>query len=120
MDDAILLMERFTENCLDEIYVLNPDPWPKARHHKRRIISQENLILFSRLMKPNGRLIMTTDVDDLAEWMVTEASKHPDFTWTANQKSDWQSPPNNWIETKYERKGKQAGRQQTYLIFTRN
>ena len=38
MDDAIRLMEKFSDDCLDAIYVLNPDPWPKARHHKRRII----------------------------------------------------------------------------------
>ena len=119
MDDAIRVITHFCDNCLDKIYVLNPDPWPKVRHHKRRIISQDNLDVFARLLKPGSHLIMTTDVDDLAEWMVTEASNHADFEWTANSKSDWETRPENWIETKYETKGKQAGRKQTYLIFKR-
>ena len=120
MDDAIRLMSLFLDNSLDAIYVLNPDPWPKVRHHKRRIISQENLDVFARIMKPGAQLIMTTDVDDLAEWMVTEASNHAEFSWTANSKEDWQTAPRNWIETKYEAKGKLASRKQTYLIFKRN
>ncbi len=120
MDDAIRLLEKFTDHCLDAIYVLNPDPWPKARHHKRRIISQENLDLFARLLKPGADLIMTTDVDDLAAWMVTEASNHPDFLWTAKSRLDWRELPKDWIKTKYELKGKAAGRQQTYLLFKRH
>lgn len=119
MDDAIRLIERFQDECLDEIYVLNPDPWPKARHHKRRIISPANLDVFARLLKPQGLLIMATDVDDLAEWMVTQASNHSQFKWTADSKDDWQKMPQDWIETKYEAKGKKAGRKQTYLIFQR-
>ncbi len=120
MDDAIRLIQYFDDACLDQIYVLNPDPWPKARHHKRRIISQENLDVFARLLKPKGQLIMTTDVDDLAEWMVTEASNHSAFEWTASSKRDWQTPPQNWIATKYELKGKRAGRKQSYLIFQKS
>ncbi len=120
MDDGIKLLEKFEQNSLDGLYVLNPDPWPKVRHHKRRIINQEHLDLFAYLLKPGAPLIMTTDVDDLAEWMVTQASNHPDFAWTAKSSNDWTKPPPNWIETKYEAKGKSAGRKQTYLIFERN
>ena len=117
MDDAILVIDSLTDQCLDGIYVLNPDPWPKKRHHKRRIISQENLTRFSRVLKNGGSLIMATDVDDLAEWMVTQASRHPDFEWTAKTPSDWQTAPEGWIHTRYEQKGEEAGRKQSYLLF---
>lgn len=117
MDDAIILCENLVDGCLDGIYVLNPDPWPKTRHHKRRIISKANLDIFARILKPGGKLIMATDVDDLAEWMVTQAFNHPAFEWTANSSKDWQTPPPEWIETRYASKGKQAGRRQTFLIF---
>ncbi len=117
MDDAILLVESLPSDYLNGIYVLNPDPWPKARHHKRRIISQDNLTKFARVLKPGGALIMATDVDDLAEWMVTQASAHPAFEWTAEQADDWRTTPENWIKTRYEEKGAKAGRQQSYLIF---
>ncbi len=118
MDDAIPLLRDFPDQCLERMYVLNPDPWPKVRHHKRRIINQSNLDLFARAMKPDGLLIMATDVDDLAEWMVTEASKHPSFEWTAESAEDWQTQPEWWaVTTRYAQKGLDAGRRQSYLVF---
>lgn len=119
-DDALLLLRQFTDNSLDKIYILNPDPWPKKRHHKRRIVRPETLDLYARLLKKGGQLIMTTDVDDLAEWMVTQASNHDAFKWTANSKTDWQNAPEGWVKTKYERKGEKAGRRQSYLLFKKN
>lgn len=120
MEDAILLAERLPDQSLERIYVLNPDPWPKKRHHKRRIINQENLTTFARILKPGGLLVMSTDVADLADWMVTEASRHPDFNWTAQRADDWRIMPADWIPTRYESKGKAKGRQQIYLMFNRN
>lgn len=120
MDDALMVVKSLADNCLDGIYVLNPDPWPKSKHHKRRIINQDNLGQFSRVLKPGGKLVMTTDVDELAEWMVTEATMHPAFTWTAQKADDWRAPPEDWIETRYEQKGADAGRKQSYLIFEKN
>lgn len=119
MDDAIMLAQSLESECLDGIYVLNPDPWPKKRHHKRRIISQENLNSFARILKPGGQLVMSTDVDDLAKWMVTQCVRHPAFEWTAECADDWRLPPEGWIETRYEQKGSAAGRQQIYLVFRR-
>lgn len=54
MDDAMEVVDHLTGDSLDEIYVLNPDPWPKTRHHKRRIISQANLDKCARVLKPGG------------------------------------------------------------------
>lgn len=120
MDDAMLLARRLPTASIERLYVLNPDPWPKKRHHKRRIINQDNLDVFARILKPNGQLIMATDVNDLAGWMITQASLHPDFTWTAEKADDWRIMPVDWIATRYENKGKTKGRQQTYLILNRN
>lgn len=118
-DDAMLLADHLPESCLDGIYILNPDPWPKKRHHKRRIVSTRNLDRMARVLKKGGKLIMATDVDDLADWMVTKAFGHSAFTWDAERAEDWRTPPADWIETRYEAKGRQAGRHQTYLFFTR-
>lgn len=119
MDDAILIADALADGCIDGIYVLNPDPWPKKRHFKRRIISPENLTRFARILKPGGLLMMTTDVDELAEWMATQAANHPAFTWTAESAADWRTPPPGWRATRYESKGARAGRLQTYLVFKR-
>lgn len=117
MDDAIMLASSLRANSLDGIYVLNPDPWPKKRHFKRRMIQQDHLNLFAHILKPEGQLIMATDVDDLAEWMTIQTIIHPSFEWQANSKYDWQDMPGNWIRTRYEEKGEKAGRKQSYLFF---
>lgn len=117
-DDAMLLVRALKDQCIERLYILNPDPWPKKRHNKRRIINQQNLDEFSRILKPDGLLLACTDVDELAEWMVTEASLHPDFIWQANSCNDWKNPPADWASTtRYAEKGKRAGRKMTYLIF---
>ncbi|HRC26289.1 MAG TPA: tRNA (guanine(46)-N(7))-methyltransferase TrmB [Alphaproteobacteria bacterium] len=118
-DDAMMLVDRLAGGCLDGIYILNPDPWPKKRHHKRRIVSAANLDRMARVLKSGGKLVMATDVDDLADWMVTQAVRHPAFVWASRRADDWRVPPADWIETRYEVKGRQAGRRQTYLFFTR-
>lgn len=117
MDDVIPLAKSFTDHAFDTIMVLNPDPWHKTRHHKRRIINQDNLDIFSRILKPGGTLIMTTDVRDLIEWMVTETSNHPDFEWNAKSSADWKNPPKDWIGTKYETKGAKGADRMHYLFF---
>ncbi|MCK6417399.1 MAG: tRNA (guanosine(46)-N7)-methyltransferase TrmB [Alphaproteobacteria bacterium] len=120
MDDAMKLVNSLQDQTLERIYILNPDPWPKKRHHKRRIVNSENLDAFARVLKPDGQLIMATDVDDLAGWMVTHATNHPVFTWTAECAADWQNPPADWaLITRYAAKGEQAGRRQSYLVFKR-
>ena len=119
MDDAILLVDTLADRSLDRIYVLNPDPWPKKRHHRRRIISRENLGKFARILKPSGLLVMATDVDDLAGWMAAKAATHPAFEWTAECAKDWRTMPEGWITTRYQARGENAGRKQSYLIFKR-
>lgn len=120
MDDAMMIANSLTDKCLDGIYVLNPDPWHKARHHKRRMIRKENLDQFARILKPGAPLIMSTDVPDLAEWMVTEAVNHPAFEWTAERADDWRKPPPDWIKTRYEEKGAKGADKMVYLIFKKS
>lgn len=117
MDDAIVLLDSLADGVLDGIYILNPDPWPKKRHWKRRIVSTENVARFVRVLKPGGQLIMTTDIDDLAEWMAAHAIHNPALEWTAENPDDWKTPPPGWNPTKYEKKGAAKGRQQSYLVF---
>lgn len=117
-DDALLLVEKLQSESLERIYLLNPDPWPKNRHAKRRILSNANLDQFHRVLKPGSLLLTCTDVAPLAEWMVTQLANHKGFTWTANNCNDWQNPPPGWASTtRYREKGAKAGRKMTYLVF---
>lgn len=117
MDDVHLLLPSLQDQSLDKIYILNPDPWHKKRHHKRRIINPANLDSFARLLKPEGLLILSTDVSELADWMITHTFNHPAFTWLAKSKKDWNTPPHGWIKTTYEGKNAKGSAQMTYLLF---
>lgn len=119
MNDGMIVARSLKPESLDGIYVLNPDPWHKKRHHKRRIIRSENLDVFAKILKPEGKLVMTTDVEDLAEWMITQASNHPAFEWQAESSKDWYTPPSGWIPTRYQTKGAKGAKKMVYLIFTR-
>lgn len=121
MDDAVTLVRSLEDESLSAIYILNPDPWPKKRHEKRRIVRAETLPEYYRALKPGGALIMATDVDALAEWMVTETINHGGFEWQANSSKDWKTMPKDWLlTTRYAAKGEAAGRTETYLMFTKS
>jgi tRNA (guanine-N7-)-methyltransferase len=119
MDDAMMVANSLADNSLDGMYVLNPDPWHKKRHYKRRMIQQDNLDCFARILKPGGQLIMSTDVPDLADWMVTQASMHDAFEWDAQCADDWRIPPADWVHTAYEGKRAKNGEAMVYLFFRR-
>ena len=120
MDDALFLLDTFADQTLDGLYLLNPDPWPKKKHHKRRIVNTGNLDLFARVLKPGAPFIMSTDVAELADWMITHTVNHGAFDWTAESKADWTTPPADWpLTTKYMAKGLREGRSPHFLVFTR-
>ena len=61
VEDARLLLEALPDGCLERIFVLFPDPWPKTRHHKRRIVNPATARQFARLLRPGGELRLATD-----------------------------------------------------------
>jgi len=113
------LIDALPDGKLDRIYLLNSDPWPKKRHTKRRFIQQEMLGKLSRILKPGGMLVMTTDHAPLAEWMWEQANEHADFKTSAKSLDECRNAPEGWLTTRYEGKGAQAGRSQVYLVFTK-
>jgi tRNA (guanine-N7-)-methyltransferase len=116
-EDARLLMEKLPDASVEKVFILYPDPWPKTRHHKRRLISREFLDDLARIMKSGSQLRLATDHEDYCAWMLERLLTHSSFRWTAKTCDDWLKPWNDWIPTRYEQKGL-AG-QPTYLTFTR-
>jgi len=119
-DMAQPLLNALPGSCLDKIYLLNPDPWPKKRHHKRRFINQQSLTQLASLLKPGGTLTMTSDDAGIAQWMFEQAMEHPAFAWLGRTEEDRYTAPPEWLETRYEKKGKAVGRRQQYLVFSRS
>ncbi len=108
-DDARGLTEKLPENSADELLILFPDPWPKARHHKRRLVQRGFLGDLARVLKKNGTLTLATDWADYAAWMETEIAACERLSLTSRAVPEW------WVETKYARKARAAGRELVFL-----
>lgn len=102
--DARDLMSRLPAGCIDRMFILFPDPWPKARHVKRRLIQREFVDEAARLLKSGARLRFATDWADYADHALTMFAASEDFVWTAERADDWRLPPADHITTRYEEK----------------
>lgn len=114
-DDARLLVQKLPENSVDEVYILFPDPWPKLRHNKRRLVNEETLSMLARIHKKGGKLLIATDHEDYSVWILEHLLKSPDYRWLAEKKADWANPPAVWAETKYQRKTSAEGRAPVFM-----
>ena len=118
--DARELFAGLPDGSLERIYLLYPDPWPKTRHHRRRLVSQENLRHFHRLLRPGGLFLFASDIAHYVQWTLFETRKAQGFTWLAEEAADWREPFPDWIETRYEAKARREGRVPSYLTFRRD
>lgn len=103
-DDARALMAALPDASLDRVMILFPDPWPKARHNKRRFIQPETSAEIVRLLKPGGRLRFVTDWKAYADWALEVLNATPGLTWTAEAADDWRTAPAGHVVTRYEEK----------------
>jgi tRNA (guanine-N7-)-methyltransferase len=118
-DDAREALTRLPDNSLDRAFVLFPDPWPKTRHHKRRLISPAIMDEFARVLHDGSELRLATDDVAYLRVMLSVACSHPAFEWLARHKSDWCQRPDDWPQTRYEAKAIEAGRPPAFLRLQR-
>jgi tRNA (guanine-N7-)-methyltransferase len=102
--DARDLMAALPDASVDRLFVLFPDPWPKARHFKRRLVSPEFLVEAARVVRPGGGFRFATDWADYADWTLEHVAASPLWRWTATAADDWRKPPADHITTRYETK----------------
>jgi len=113
-DDIRILFPQFPDKSFERIFILYPDPWPKARHAERRFVNQRNIPILNRLLTDTGAVYVATDVSAYADWALEQMQLSGLFEQVH---SDTSYPPPDWIPTRYEKKGLLAGRKPTYLIF---
>jgi tRNA (guanine-N7-)-methyltransferase len=99
------MLAHMPDACLDRVFILFPDPWPKARHNKRRLVNEELLAELARLMRRDSMLRFATDWADYADWTLERVLKCKHFAWPAEGPDDWRKPPADHITTRYEQKG---------------
>jgi tRNA (guanine-N7-)-methyltransferase len=102
--DARELMAHIPGASLDRAFILFPDPWPKSRHNKRRLVQAETVAELARLLKPGARLRFASDWANYVDWSLERFLKNPAFRWAADEAADWRKAPADHITTRYEEK----------------
>jgi tRNA (guanine-N7-)-methyltransferase len=119
-DDARPLLRWLPAASIGRAFVLFPDPWPKKRHRKRRLVSPATLAELARVMRSGAELRLATDHGEYAAAMMLAVEAQGEFRWTAASPSDWRRRPVDWPSTRYEQKALAQGRRCTYLRFRRS
>jgi tRNA (guanine-N7-)-methyltransferase len=119
--DALEVLARLPDASLTMIYLLHPDPWPKARHAKRRMMNDGPLALFAAKLKPGGELRFGTDHDVYLRHALMVMQRHTDcFEWVVDGPANWQSRPSGWPATRYEQKARTVyGHEVWYFRYRR-
>ena len=118
-DDARLLLAALPGASVGRAFILFPDPWPKQRHHKRRIVCPATLDQLARVLRDGAELRLATDDAGYLRWMLDHVIRHPAFSWIADGPADWRCRPADWPATRYEAKALAAGRRPYFLRFRR-
>lgn len=118
-DDVRPVLNRLPPDSISRISVLYPDPWPKRRHAKRRLMRRQVLARLANLLRPGADLRVATDIGDYAATVLEEVRLVPGLAWTARQPADWRTPWPDWPGTRYEAKALAEGRRPAYLTFVR-
>ena len=113
------LFDVLPDACLDKAFLLYPDPWPKARHHRRRFVTPQYLHPLARAMKPGAIFRVATDIPDYVRQTLEEVPQ-AGFTCLTPDAAHWDLPWDDWLSTRYEQKALREGRKPHYLTFQRN
>lgn len=100
--DARELMAALPDASLQRLFVLFPDPWPKTRHHKRRLVDAAFAEEAARVLRVGGSLRFATDWASYADQALEVFSRSGAFAWTAARADDWRQPPADHVATRYE------------------
>ena len=119
MGDALDVVERLADASLDTVYLLHPDPWPKARHAKRRMVNDGPLDAIATKLKIGGEFRLGTDDPTYCRWAMMVMGRRRDFRWTAHGPRDFLERPADWPETRYERKARRHGHEVWYFRYER-
>lgn len=118
MDDARPLIAALPDASLGRVFVLFPDPWPKARHHKRRFVAPDTLDELARVMRPGAELRVASDDEGYIAWTLEHVPGHPGFL-PLRTEAEWRQRPADWPPTRYEAKARAQGREPAFFAFRR-
>lgn len=113
------ILDTLPENRLSAVHILYPDPWPKPRHFKRRLVQERAIAAAHRALCTGGTFYFASDIVSYVDWALGRVLRHGGFDWAADAANDWLTPFENWPGTRYEDKAIREGRTPHYLKFTK-
>ncbi len=116
--DARHLFDVLPAGSVAKAFLNYPDPWPKARHHRRRFVTAEHLAPLHGCMAEGAEFRVATDIPDYVRQTMAEVPL-AGFEWLAEGPEDWRAPWGDWISTRYEQKALREGRVPHYMTFRR-
>lgn len=120
MGDALDVLHRLPDASLTRVYLLHPDPWPKARHAKRRFMNKGPVDLIAAKLKSGGEFRFGTDHPIYVRHAMMIMNGRAEFEWLISAAADFQKRPVDWPETRYERKARNVyGHEVWYFRYRR-
>ena len=118
--DALEVLSRVPDGSLSFAYLLHPDPWPKARHAKRRMMNDGPVEMIAAKLKPGGEFRFGTDHPVYVRHALMVMQRHTDkFDWLCEKPDDFLIRPGGWPETRYEAKARRLGHEVWYFRYRR-
>jgi len=116
------LLDALPDNVLSKVFILFPDPWPKTRHHKRRLLRSEFIKELYRVLKPGGELRFASDIIHYVDWTLSRLKRFSSesgggWSFPHRKNSDWRVRGEDWPGTRYEAKAGREGRPCHYFKF---
>ena len=119
VDDARIILNNFKSNSISIITLLFPDPWRKTKHKSRRFIQLETVKQLYRILKPGGRLIISSDDDVMQTWILKNLINYNLFDWKVKSIHDCFTKPKTFTKSKYFTKAEKVGRKSAWFIFSK-
>lgn len=124
LGDVRAVLSELPDCCLDCIYILYPDPWPKPRHYKRRLIQDDFIEDLYRVLKTGGELRFASDIISYVDWALARFLRFSSntggaFVWQVDGVQDWLTSYEGWPSTRYEAKAFREGRTPHYFTFVK-
>ncbi len=120
MGNALDVLARIPDGALSFVYLLHPDPWPKARHAKRRMMNPGPVDMIAAKLRPGGEFRFGTDHPVYLRWALMVMNGRTDFEWLAQTPQDFLKRPGGWPETRYEAKARRLGHEVWYFRYRRS
>lgn len=119
-DNFLFLLEKIKYGSITEIWILYPDPWPKKKHNKRRLIDEKFLLSISNIIKNQGRIFIATDSEDYFCHILNAFYNTKVFLWENDEPFQWNQPFLYMAKTSFFKKAQKNGKKSKFMIFKKN